>query len=326
MSLLFVCSCSSIYDEKEAAIYDAELSEKSEIICKAYAKEIELRKNNRLTLQMEREADNNFAIAHCGVKENIKAIQDLKIKASDGYGIPVRRYIPSNEAMKNCVLIFFHGGGFIEGNIETHDYLCRKIANSLGVQVFSVDYRLAPEHKFPAAVNDAFDVFSRLSKEYSKKNVIIAGESAGGNLCAALCIKINREGFKKPLAQILIYPLLSGDFESKSFQAYGEGGMLLKSEMEPILKQYIGDAERSDPLIFPILQKDMSVFPETVFIAAEYDVLLDGQLAFKAKLEKERIRTRMIVSKGTIHGFTVYGEVFEEEITDSLKKTRDFFK
>ncbi|MDR1390948.1 MAG: alpha/beta hydrolase [Holosporales bacterium] len=232
----------------------------------------------------------------------------------DGFLIPAMLYEPEN-ADRN-LLLYLHGGGWVMGGIESHDCLCRKIANTLNIRVLSVEYRLAPICKFPTALNDVLSVYCGLfcNGYIDFEKVIIAGDSSGGNLCVSLCIKLAEIKFgKTPISQILFYPVLSNDFSSESFQKFGSEANLTKSMMQWFICMYTGkefDNEdiKNNKLIYPLLQNDMSVFPETLLVSAEKDVLLDGQLLFASKLQQANIEAKHLIIRNAKHGFITYGD------------------
>ncbi|GHT91638.1 lipase/esterase [Alphaproteobacteria bacterium] len=307
--------------------YTAVPSEKSNIILNdllAVVSEL-LKDLTNLTPQRKREASNNFFLAHAGSKDDVKEIKDSIVKAPDNYQIPIRTYAPLKSSNRNFIVMYVHGGGWTQGNLETHDPLCRKIANILGVMVISVDYRLAPEHPFPTPLNDVSCVYSWIVKNYPNAEIVLSGDSAGGNLSAALCIKISREKQKKPYAQILLYAALPSDCESKSFEAYGNMVALPKDGTKFYYKQYAGDEQKTNPLVSPVLQEDVTVFPPTMFIAAECDVLLDGQILLYEKLKTAGIETNMVTPKGTVHGFMSYLKEFDEEAINVLRNETSAF-
>jgi acetyl esterase len=222
--------------------------------------------------------------------------------------------------------MYVHGGGWMQGSIETHDSFCRKITNLFGMEIYSTNYRLAPEYPFPTPLNDVFTVFSELAERNPDKKIVISGDSAGGNLCAALCIKISQDKFKvKPWAQILLYPSLSSDFTSNSFMKYGNVAALTKAGVEYFYKQYAGE-EKSNPLVYPLLWHwDAASTPtKTLFLAAECDVLMDDQIKLKEKLVKAGCIAELFVVNGAVHGFSTYGAEFENEINLVLQKAKNW--
>jgi acetyl esterase len=265
-------------------------------------------------------------------KQKVRRTVLLKFKSvidGDNSLIPAMLYEPKN-ASENLVL-YFHGGGWVMGSIESHDCLCRKIANTLNIRVLSIEYRLAPQYKFPIPLNDILSVYCGLfdDNRICLGKIIIAGDSAGGNLCASLCIKLREIKFRKtPSLQILFYPVLSNDFSSESFQKFGNEANLTKSMMQWFIYMYTGKEFdnkdiKNNKLIYPLLQDDMSVFPETLLVSAEKDVLLDGQLLFASKLGQANIEAKHLIIRNAKHGFMTYGNghrKFASIALDKIKK------
>lgn len=312
------------------------LSEKSEIINESL-KELHgkfLKASNdspelMISADFRRKMADDFFLEHSGKKEDMKEINNFYIKSVyDEHQIPVRLYIPQT-AKENKIIMFTHGGGWIQGNLETHDYLCRKIANILQIKVLAIDYRLAPENPFPIPLNDIFSVYSWCDKNQEYNDIIISGDSAGGNLCAALCIKLNDfNDINKPYQQLLFYPALSNTFQSSSFKVFKDITALPKSGVLFFYSQYVGKScletdILSNKLVYPILEDNMSIFPKTTVISAECDVLLDENLQFIEKLKNSEIKADHLIVEGAIHGFMTYGKEFDEEITKILKSLRN---
>lgn len=268
---------------------------------------------------------NRFFIEHSGEAERVASIDEFHIDSTeDRFQIPVRLY-KCNDA--NKIILFAHGGGWTRGNLQTHDYLCRKMVNMLKINVLAVDYRLAPEHIFPTPLNDIVSVYSWCCEKYDK--IYISGDSAGGNLCAALCIKISEQQLRKPDAMILFYPALGNDFNTNSYKLYGDIIALAKVSVINFLSQYSGEEYNSEnfvnnKLITPNLETDMSVFPRTFVVSAGCDVLLTEQLDFAEKMRKSGNECQQIVLDGAIHGFAMYGKEFDQYNTDILKQIAEW--
>jgi acetyl esterase len=165
--------------------------------------------------------------------------------------------------------------------------------------------------------------------------VIIAGDSSGGNLCASFCIKLREIKFRKtPISQILFYPVLSNDFSSESFQKFGNEANLAKSTTQWFMLMYTGkefDNEdiKNNKLIYPLLQDDMSIFPKTLIVSAEKDVLLDGQLLFASKLRQANIEAEHLIIRNAKHGFMTYGNghrKFASIALDKIKNLKKYFQ
>ena len=221
-------------------------------------------------------------------------VKKLDTKVYNGtYEVPVRLYFPSEEAMsgkpvegeKYPVLLFFHGGGWVTESVENYDRVCSRMAQSTGHIVMSVEYRLAPEYRFPVPLEDCYAAAKALYTGHlvlpaDPDRITIIGDSAGGNLAAAVCLKARDTGEFIPKKQILIYPALNNCYTEgspyKSVQENGEGYLLTAVKMEDYLKLYESSTEdRQNPYFAPILAKDLSHMPETLILTAEFDPLRD---------------------------------------------------
>ncbi len=273
--------------------------------------------------QYRRSIANKFFIEHSGRKEKIKQIDDLVVSSFfDDFKIPVRTY----NVTKNTedIVLFAHGGGWMQGNIDAYDYVYRKVAKELNKNVLAIDYRLSPEYRHPIPLNDVLSVYLWASEKCN--NVYLAGDSAGGNLCAATCIKLQKLNKSNPNALLLFYPVLGTNFRTESYEKYGDLVPLLQRTAMYYYTQYTGkkyaiDSVIIDKCISPILENDMSVFPDTIIVSAGCDVLLSDQIEFKNKMKD---RCTQIIVDGAIHGFLSYGKEFEQINTDVLKSASDW--
>jgi acetyl esterase len=312
------------------------LSPKSQNVCDDLTlgvgqllKKVEENPDFQLTAQVKREFSNNFFMNHSGIRKDVKEVSDFDIGSlNDDHRIKVRLYSP-HETRLEALIMCIHGGGWMQGNLDTHDCLCREMSETLNAETIAVDYRLAPENIFPTPLNDVFSAYMWCRENYQGRDIIIAGDSAGGNLAAALCVKLHSEKryAEKPSAQILFYPSLSNNFESKSFGKFANVAALSKIGTIMFTSQYAGvgfDAVGSlnNKLIYPLQEDDVTAFPKTVIVSADCDVLLEEQEEFAAKLRNGGISVEHIVADGTVHGFMTYGREFQEEITDVLFRVK----
>ncbi|MDR3180235.1 MAG: alpha/beta hydrolase fold domain-containing protein [Holosporaceae bacterium] len=272
---------------------------------------------------LRRKIADKFFLDNNSFPESIAQTEDINVNTEDNHKIRVRIYTPQ-KLSAHATILLVHGGGWVQGSIETHDNLSRKIANAWSIKVISVDYRLSPEYKFPAPLNDVLNAYKWSSENYNE-NIILCGDSVGGNLCAALCLKLAEIKYaKRPTAQILFYPVLSSNLESKSFELFEYGYGLTKEWTKNYIYQYTG-AEYDDPtfngnkFIYPLYEENAAIFPPTVLISAGCDVLLDAQLEFAQKLRKANILVHHEILPGIVHGFMTYGKYFEKNITEVLK-------
>ena len=215
-------------------------------------------------------------------------------------GVPCRVYAPEADAALP-VVAYFHGGGWVFGSLDTHEALCRRLAAAAGCEVVSVDYRMAPEHRFPAAVEDAWNVTSELASAGGM--LAVAGDSAGGNLAAVMAIKA-RDRRLTLRHQALIYPVTDCDLETASYRANATGYGLTRAGMAWFWDHYIPDpGERSHPDASTLRAPSLAgVAPATVAVC-ELDPLFDEGVAYAARLEAEGVPTRLLRYDGMIHGF-----------------------
>jgi acetyl esterase len=206
-------------------------------------------------------------------------------------------------------LVFFHGGGFVLGDLDTHDGLCRVLANESGFRVVSVDYRLAPEHPFPAAVDDCLAATKWVSASAGElgidaKRLAVGGDSAGGNL-AAVVSQLARSSGPEIAFQLLIYPVAQlGAPETPSMRENAKGYFLERESMDWFTRLYCHDAaHRSDARLSPLLAKDLSGLPPAYVVTAGFDPLRDEGKAYADKLDAAGVPVTYVNYPGMIHGF-----------------------
>ena len=253
-------------------------------------------------------------------------VKKLDTKVYNGtYEVPVRLYFPSEEAMsgepvegeKYPVLLFFHGGGWVTESVENYDRVCSRMAQSTGHIVMSVEYRLAPEYRFPVPLEDCYAAAKALYTGHlvlpaDPDRITIIGDSAGGNLAAAVCLKARDTGEFIPKKQILIYPALNNCYTEgspyKSVQENGEGYLLTAVKMEDYLKLYESSPDdRQNPYFAPILEKDLSHMPDTLILTAEFDPLRDEGEAYGKRLEEAGNYVEVHRIPEALHGYFALG-------------------
>lgn len=234
------------------------------------------------------------------------SIFDYKISISKTQ-IPLRIYAPQGKGLLP-VYISMHGGGWVFGSIDSHDAFCRSISEQAGVIVVSIGYRLAPEHKYPAAFNDCYEAVNWIANNIQDWNgdtskLIIGGISAGGNLAAAVAIKAKEKNSPSIKAQVLICPVLQYFFDTPSYQKYAEGYFLTKKDMEFFWDQYLEKSEDGKQIYAsPLLAPDASELPATLIALAEFDPLYDEGCTYGKKLEAADVSVK-IKKYPTYHGF-----------------------
>jgi acetyl esterase len=243
-----------------------------------------------------------------GPRRPMQRVEDLVVPGPAGE-IPARLYVaPGNAPEPQPLLVYYHGGGWVIGDLETHDGLCRFLAVHAGCRVLSVDYRLAPEHPFPAAVEDAFAAFSWAAEQASKlgadpARIAVAGDSAGGNLAAAVSI-LAREGEAQPAMQLLLYPPTDAVGGSASRDIFAEGFLLTKGDMEWFEAHYIPDGcEESDPRISMMRAADLAGLPPAYVATAGFDPLRDEGEIYAERMREAGTRVALRRYPGLIHGF-----------------------
>ncbi|RGI88029.1 alpha/beta hydrolase [Blautia obeum] len=253
-------------------------------------------------------------------------VKKLDTKVYNGtYEVPVRLYFPSEEAIsgkpvegeKYPVLLFFHGGGWVTESVENYDRVCSRMAQSTGHIVMSVEYRLAPEYRFPVPLEDCYAAAKALYTGHlvlpaDPDRITIIGDSAGGNLAAAVCLKARDTGDFAPKKQILIYPAVSNCYTKKSpyksVQENGQDYLLTAVKMEDYLKLYESSTEdRQNPYFAPILAKDLSHMPETLILTAEFDPLRDEGEEYGKRLKKANNYVEIHRIPDALHGYFALG-------------------
>lgn len=248
-----------------------------------------------------------------GKKESVAMIEELHI-SKESHQIPIRIYRPhGKEIQQSSAIIYIHGGWFIAGGYETHDAVVRKLANKTGSVVIFIDYRLAPEHPFPAGLNDCIDgvkwVFDNAeSLGIDPDKVGIIGDSAGGALSTAVSTQLG----KQLKFQVLIYPAVDNQLNSKTWETYENGPVLNKQGGIEAWAGYLPEEEKGNPLAIPVLIKDFKETPPTLIILAEHDPLLDDGKQLSENMKNAGIELKTSFYKDMVHGFMHMGELLEE--------------
>jgi len=241
-----------------------------------------------------------------GEVEPVAHIEDLRPFAADA-SLVIRSYRPTTKRHLPG-LVFFHGGGWVIGSIETHDGLCRKLANAAECAVLSVDYRLAPEHPFPAAVRDAVDALAWVHRNAREVHVdpaklSVAGDSAGGNLAAVAARHLARRGMR-PASQVLVYPVCDGRTDSASYDVNADGCFLTREDMQWYFRHYTtSPADLLEPDLAPIRAGDLSGLPPAYIATCELDPLRDDGTRYAGRLRDAGVPVTLDDWGGMIHGF-----------------------
>lgn len=254
-----------------------------------------------------REAIEAFAAAGRPLAEPVYDVADRLIPTPDG-DVPSRVYRPG-PAVPLPALVFFHGGGWVIGSLDTHDVTVRSVANRAGCVVVSVDYRLAPEHRFPAAVDDAYAVTDWVVQHADElgvdaERVAVGGDSAGGNLTAVVS-QLARDRERPSLVfQLMIYPVTDYEFESASMLENATGYFLERDAMRWFFGQYLDDeADGADPRVSPLRADHLVGLPPAMIVTAEFDPLRDQGEAYAKRLADAGVQVDLRRYDGVFHGF-----------------------
>jgi acetyl esterase len=255
-------------------------------------------------------ARNQLRILAAGFKQNIPVarVTNLSIPGPSG-PIRARHYRPSN-GDGQPLLVFYHGGGQVIGDIETHDDLCRQICREGGLHVLSVDYRLAPEHKAPAGSDDAYAAFG-WARDHADElgadpgGVAVGGDSAGGNLAALVSLRARDEGAPLPALQLLFYPVTNYNGETRSQTLFAEGFFLTRNDIKFCREQFLDGAQvdAADPRVSPLLADDLSGLPPALVLTAGFDPLRDEGRQYADAMREAGVTVDYREFGSLIHGF-----------------------
>ena len=252
----------------------------------------------------------------------VDRVQALSIPARDGHVMPARLYAP-NHATPLPTLMYLHGGGFTVGSLTTHDVLCRQLSRHAHCAVVSLDYRLAPEHRFPTAVNDSWDALHWLHQNghtmgLDTTRLAVGGDSAGGTL-SAVCALMARDAGLPLCLQLLFYPGCGARQDTASHQSFAEGFMLDKETVDWFFANYIDAKDRDDWRFAPSLASDHSGLAPAWIGLAECDPLVDEGVNYADTLRMAGVPVDLEIYRGVIHGFITMGRA----IPDALKAHAD---
>ncbi|MBK5205070.1 MAG: alpha/beta hydrolase [Polaromonas sp.] len=245
-------------------------------------------------------------------KPALARVEDFSIPARDGQALPARLYAPSAERLP--VLLYFHGGGFTIGSIATHDVLCRQLSHLAGCAVVSVDYRLAPEHKFPTAANDAWDALRWLAAHAASQGLdaarlAVGGDSAGGTL-AAMCAVLARDADLPLALQLLFYPGCAAHQDTPSYHKFASGFLLEEADISWFFGHYMrSPADRDNWRFAPLNAPDVEGVAPAWLGLAECDPLVDEGVMYGDKLRAAGVSVDLEIYRGVTHEFVKMGRV-----------------
>ena len=252
----------------------------------------------------------------------VALVRELKAAGPAG-DIPLRLYRPLGSEADQMVpvLVYFHGGGWTIGDLESHDTLCRELANGSGCAVVAIDYRMGPEHRFPAAVDDSLAATrwvqaNAASLQLDANRMAVGGDSAGGNLAAVVAIAARDAGDLPIAFQLLIYPATDMRRGAASHTSNGEGYLLTRDTITYFHDHYIDDLRHDlDWRASPLLHTDLSRLPPAFVLTAGYDPLRDEGLQYAQALTEAGSKAALVCFERQIHGFITMGKVLDEANT-----------
>ena len=263
----------------------------------------------------EARATTDFS-ALAGAPEEVGKVENRNIPGPGGE-IPVRIYTPNGEGPFPA-LVYYHGGGWVIGNLETVDVPCRLLANRANCVVVSVDYRLAPEHKFPAAADDSYAaakwvVENADSIQVDAESVAIGGDSAGGNLAAVVALMARDKGEISLAYQMLVYPVTNHSYATESYTENADGYLLTKDSMVWFWNHYLRNEEDGkNPYASPLQAEDLSGLPPALVLTGEFDPLRDEGEAYAERLREAGVQVEAKRYDGMIHGYFWMPGVLEQ--------------
>ena len=248
----------------------------------------------------------------------IGAVRNLVAETAQG-AIPLRVYRPSGvpDSTRLPAYVYFHGGGWVIGDLETHDVLCRQLTAAAGASVVSVDYRLAPEHKFPAAADDAWAATGWIVAHAAElgldaDRVAVGGDSAGGNLAAVVALMARDAGGPAIRQQVLIYPVTDVMRETRSYADFAEGYMLTRDSMRWFIAHYLRSShDARDWRVSPLRASSLAGLPPALIVTAGFDPLRDEGEMYAGRLRDAGVMVDYVCYGGMIHGFAGMGKLID---------------
>ncbi len=286
-----------------------------------------------------------FTVPHTVIREGFSAFSGLskgpdlaRVENGEAEGpagpIPLRIYTPEGDGAKPG-LVYFHGGGFVLCDLDSHDATCRNLAKGADCVVVSVDYRLAPEARFPAAPEDCYAATRWVSTEAERLGIdpgriAVAGDSAGGNLAAVVALLCRDRGGPSLVHQLLIYPVTDHAADTPSYRDNGKGFFLTADMMRWFWHQYLeSESDGGNPMASPLRASDLSGLPSATVLTAEYDPLRDEGRAYAERLDKAGVTTRYTNYPGVFHGFFGMTDQIpraRQAVDDACKALRQAFE
>lgn len=295
----------------------------TEVIRNVSNKEISIKKNYKLLRILQKVSNTNIL--------NRNEYEDV-VLSLENRDIKCRLFEPNNLKEKAKLIIFIHGGGWVSGSVDTYTKTCIELADKTNRMVVSIDYRLAPEYPYPAGFDDCYDVVKYIFKncdriDLNKKDICLMGDSAGGNLCAAISLKAKHTKEFKVYEQILLYPALQSDYSiNTKYQSVIDNGndyLLTRKNLEEYMNLYVEDINDLDsPYVSPLKSKLLFFQPKTMIITADKDPLRDEGKHYAKRLKMFFNKVTYYNVEDAIHGFFTnpLGKKYKEEIYNKIIK------
>ncbi|MBM83283.1 MAG: lipase [Planctomycetaceae bacterium] len=287
----------------------------------------QLKNSNMPSLdQLTPEEARKFVLPCRGELPEVGRTEDRSIEGPHGE-FSVRVYWPkSNDENETFpAFVYIHGGGWVIGNVEGYDGLCRLICRETRCVVVSVEYHLAPEYRFPVAPEDCYTAVSWVVENAADLNVrdsqiAVGGDSAGGNLTAAVTLMAKDRGGPDICYQVLVYPITDYSVDTDSYRRNGEGYFLTTDVMQWFWEQYLeGESQAYEPIASPLRTADLSGLPPAMVLTAEYDPLRDEGIAYGKRLEEAGVAVSYVEELGMIHGYLRRIDVFQRATESAMK-------
>jgi acetyl esterase len=272
---------------------------------------------------LERRAEyRERALRQCGPLEEMAEVRD-GVMSLQGRELRFRLLVPPQER-GDALVVYFHGGSFVFGDLDTHEALCRRLAKDTSMRFLAVDYRLAPEYPFPAAVDDAVDTLRYVSAHIEDfaatgTKLIAMGDSAGASLVAVAAAATRHD--LSLAGQVLIYPTLGPEVMTDSSHRFATGYILEIDHLRFDYQQYLGEwTDHTDPRVTPLFADDLTGAPSAIVVVAECDPLRDEAIAYAGLLEHFGVRVQILEAEGMLHGFLRMGHVIPDamDIVDDV--------
>ena len=269
-----------------------------------------------LSVAERREEYRDRALRQSGPLETMSEVRD-DVLTLEGRDLDCRLFVPPDER-GDALVVYFHGGSFVFGDLDTHEALCRRLAADTSMRFLAVNYRLAPEHPFPAAIDDAVDTLRYVSAHVERfapahSKVIAMGDSAGASLVAVASAATRHD--LTLAGQVLIYPTLGPEVVTDSSHRFATGYILEIDHLRYDYEQYLGEwSDHTDPRVTPLFAADLTGAPSAIVVVAECDPLRDEGVAYAGLLEHFGVRVEILEAEGMLHGFLRMGHVIPDAL------------